>query len=525
MFVDARQIADDDVVRTELCIIGAGAAGITIARALAGSGHGIVVLESGGLESDAATTALNEGDITGLPLDPVNPLPLDQTRLRYFGGTTGHWSGFCRPLEPVDFERRPHVNLSGWPFGRETIDSYYERAARIVGIGRFEFDWRWWDEKYRAGRPFLGETAFRSAVSQISQRRNFGQVYKADLERARDVRVLLHANATNLALSADSQRLDHVAVATLTGRRFAVTARAYVLATGGIEVPRVLLASRDVRPAGVGNEHDLVGRHFMEHLNTLVGGYAIDVPRAAFSLYTPTTYPAGYPDDPDAVVRVFASLVPTRRTIMQQGLLSIEVSLIGGGGLESFSRDKWDGVVLDDVKALTAVATDRPVGTAGATRVLCEQEPNPESRVTLSTEQDALGIPHAALHWQLSRLDRESIIRSIGLLGTEMGRAGVGRMQVGAVARPVFVATSIDPKDLADLDFTTGTGFHHMGTARMSADPARGVVDADCRVHTVANLYIGGSAVFPTSGSSPPTLTITALALRLADHLRDKVLA
>jgi choline dehydrogenase-like flavoprotein len=525
MFVDARQIAPDTVVAADLCIIGAGAAGITIARELSGRGHDIVVVESGGLEPDAATTALNVGDITGLPLDPVNPLPLDQTRLRYFGGTTGHWSGFCRPLEPVDFERRAHVNLSGWPFGRETLDPYYERAAAVIGIGRFEFDWRWWDEHFDVGRPFLSEDVFRSAVSQISQRRQYGQVYKSDLDRAREVRVLLHANATNLALDGDAQRIDHIAVATLTGRRFVVRARAYVLATGGIEVARVLLASRDVRPAGVGNEHDLVGRHFMEHLNTLVGGYTLDVSKSAFSLYTPTSYPAGYPGDPETEVRVFASLVPTRATIMGHELLSIEVSLIGGGGLESFDRDQWDGVVLDDIKALTAVATDGEVGTSGATRVLCEQEPNPESRVTLSTERDALDVPRAELHWQLSRLDRESIIRSIGLLGAELGKARIGRMQVGAVARPVFVATSLDPKDLADLDFGTGTGFHHMGTARMSADPARGVVDADCRVHSVANLYLGGSAVFPTSGSSPPTFTITALALRLADHLRDKVLA
>src|SRR5207344_1619671 len=98
----------------------------------AGAGHDIIVLESGGLEPDGATTALNEGDIVGAPLDPENPLPLEAARLRYFGGTTGHWAGFCRPLEPVDFERRDYMSVSGWPFGRETLDPYYERAAPII---------------------------------------------------------------------------------------------------------------------------------------------------------------------------------------------------------------------------------------------------------------------------------------------------------------------------------------------------------------------------------------------------------
>ena len=525
MFVDARDIADDTLLRADVCIVGAGAAGITVARTLAGVGHDIIVLESGGLEPDGATTALNEGDIVGAPLDPENPLPLEAARLRYFGGTTGHWAGFCRPLEPVDFERRDYMSVSGWPFGRETLDPYYERAAPIIGIGRFEFDWRWWNDRYGIGRPVMDEAVFRSAVTQISQRSRFGAVYRDEFARLPDVRVLLYANATNLALVPGGGRLDHVDVSTISGRQFRVEARAYVLATGGIEVPRLLLASsRDVRPTGVGNEHDLVGRHFMEHLSTLGGGFLADVSEDAFSLYVPATHPAGHPDDPDAVVAVFAVFVPTRGTMLREGLLSIEVTKSLGTGLEVSAKEKWRGVVTDDMKVLAGIATGHAPDITGSPRLLCEQEPNPDSRVMLTSARDALGMPRVALDWRPTRLDRESIVRSLGLLAAAMGREGVGRLQVGVIAPPLFVASSLQPQDLEHLDFETWSGFHHMGTARMHADPLHGVVDADCRVHSVANLFVGGSAVFPTSGSSPPTLTIVALALRLADHLRDKVL-
>jgi choline dehydrogenase-like flavoprotein len=146
--------------------------------------------------------------------------------------------------------------------------------------------------------------------------------------------------------------------------------------------------------------------------------------------------------------------------------------------------------------------------------------------VTLTGERDALGMPRVALDWRHQRIDRESIVRGLAFLGAALGRHGIGRVQAAVMSKDdSYVAPSLDPEDLADLDFGLGTGFHHMGTARMHADPLHGVVDPDCRVHSVPNLFVAGSAVFPTSSSSPPTFTLTALALRLADHLREKVLA
>jgi len=151
-------------------------------------------------------------------------------------------------------------------------------------------------------------------------------------------------------------------------------------------------------------------------------------------------------------------------------------------------------------------------------RVLCEQEPNPSSRVTLTRTLDALGMPQIALDWRLTGDDRRSMLRTIELLGTEVGRRGLGRVRLD-----IDGFTNLTPSETDVLDYPVSTGSHHMGTARMHASPRSGVVDPDLKVHSVANLYIGGSAVFPTSGANTPTLTIVALALRLTDHLRQQL--
>ncbi len=524
--MDARQVTSGSTLRADLCIVGAGAAGITIAHDVMNSGLDVIVLESGGFDPDPSTTALNEGSITGQPLDPVNPLPLDATRLRFFGGTTNHWAGFCRPLTAADFVRRDHVSMSGWPIARDVLDPYYERAAPITGIGRNQFDWRWWDEQFGAGRALVDEPeGFETVVSQVSQRRLYGQVFRSDLGAAANVRVLLWANCVNLQLSDEASHITYVDCATISGRRFQVSARAYVLATGGLEVARGLLASStNVRPAGVGNEHDLVGRHFMEHLVVLGGAVQLGSSREASKLYDVALYPA-VPDG-SLGVRLQGAFVPSLELQRREAVMSLEATIAESlvAPMETVGED-WAGARESDVRALTAVGVAHRVEVSSTIRLLCEQAPNPDSRVTLTNDRDAVGMRRIALRWVHSRIDRESIVRGLGLLARAFGVHELGRVQVGiAQRRNSFVASSLRAEDLDGLDFGVGTGYHHMGTARMHADPRRGVVDPNLRVHSVANLYIAGSAVFPTSGSSPPTFTITALALRLADHLRNKVL-
>ena len=170
----------------------------------------------------------------------------------------------------------------------------------------------------------------------------------------------------------------------------------------------------------------------------------------------------------------------------------------------------FEGALADVVRQMDAPQED-PARRAIFFMNELEQAPNPASRVRLIEQRDALGMPRVQLEWRLSGLDKRSIRRAHELLARELGRAGLGRLQL--------MLSEDEHRWPPEL----GGGRHHMGTTRMHRDPARGVVDPDCRVHGVGNLYVAGSSVFPTVGAANPTLTIVALALRLADHLVEQL--
>src|SRR5215210_437567 len=185
MLVDGRDVRAGTVMRADCCVIGSGAAGITIARELARTRASVVLLESGGFDFDPRTQALNAGDIVGERLDPVNPLRLQDTRLRYFGGTTNHWAGYCRPFEPGDLERRDHVPDSGWPFGRAELDPWYRLAHDVIQIGPFEYDPAAWDAQRGSGLPLIANERFETSLYQI-RGLQFGQAYRNELTGARN---------------------------------------------------------------------------------------------------------------------------------------------------------------------------------------------------------------------------------------------------------------------------------------------------------------------------------------------------
>jgi choline dehydrogenase-like flavoprotein len=249
------------------------------------------MLESGGFEYEAEIQDLNKGESTGQQY-----YPLQSARLRYFGGTTGHWAGMCSPFDPIDFETRDYVPHSGWPIRREALDSTLQH---------------WQD------------------AAAAAEKDNTGRI-----------------------------------------------ARAF-------------------------------------QLNTRI-----------------------------------------------------------------------------------------------------EQAPNPDSRVTLSTEKDELGVPRANLHWALTELDKRSIRTLHFILGQQIGQAGLGRVKLMDYLQ--------DENDYSWPEGTDG-GWHHMGTTRMSDDPRQGVVDANCQIHGIQNLYVAGAACYATSAAPNPTLTLVALSLRLSDFLKRQV--
>ncbi len=525
MLIDSRQLPQDAALQCDLCIVGGGAAGIAMALALAGTGLNVVVLESGGVNPDPATQDLYAGTNVGEPLlRNLLPTSLDATRLRYLGGSTNHWAGWCRPLAPVDFEARPYLPISGWPIAYDDLLPWYEEAQGVCVLGPFEYDPAEWPD---AGRALVDTDRVTTELIQINNSVRLGEFYLEDLTRAGNVRVCLWGNAVELVTDASAGRVERIEVATLSGVRFSVAAGAVVLATGGIEVPRLLLASDQRRPEGLGNEHDLVGRHFTEHLQVPIAIAVLDRPQRHFSLYDERTFTN--PVRPERSMSLKGVLSLTGAAIRDEELLGLDAQLYFGA-LRNAAPRQLSGVGAGSAAALLAASERRRAPTVAVLAAVGEQAPNPESRVTLSpTRRDALGMPEIVLDWRYGELDRRSMLSGLEIMAAELATLGLGRLQIlpnglspragSDLSAPVSTLVTVDPSAVDPDGFSFGIGNHHMGTTRMDPDPAKGVVDVDGRVHSVENLYVAGSAVFPTGGVAPPTLTIVALALRLADHL------
>lgn len=540
MISDIDSFAHRATLDADVVVVGAGAAGITLALALNGSSLKVVVLESGTFEFTEAIQALYRGAIVGRGTeDPA------VSRLRFFGGSTNHWAGWCRPLEPGDFSGRPDWPDSAWPFGREALDAYYREAAALCELGPDRFDdLEYW--RARSGRPLtpfaLDPERLRTAVFQVSPPTRFGEAYRDELARSTNVEVILAASALRIEAAAGTEpgqarkTVAGVSAGSLSGRRLAVRGRVVVLAVGGLETARLLLLSRDVFPAGAGNEHDLVGRFFLDHPWMRGAAYLRFSGRD-------NAWPLYFDEHEIAGARLFGAVSSTPAALRREAIgafrfafLPSTVSTLGTDSLDAILGGLGEGRVVDDfAEHLGNVAADLDWVADAAWRKLLgaksspfverssddirgavvdlnfEQRPNRDSRVRLDAARDAFGDPRVALDWRLSETDRRTADRALELLALEMGRLGLGRLQrIGGMER----------LDEAWPPTLMGSR-HHSGGARMSRDPTTGVTDGEGRVHSCANLYVAGSALFSTIGYANPTLTIVALALRQAQHLKQ----
>jgi choline dehydrogenase-like flavoprotein len=489
LLLDARTIPRDSTLETDICIVGAGAAGITLARELADRPFRVALLESGGFEAEPDTQALYRGRVHGRPY-----FKLHEARSRQFGGSTNCWHGMCRPLEPIDFEARDWVPRSGWPFGSEELRPYYERAQAVCRLEAFDYGAGRWESPERMPLAFASD-AIESRVFQVAAHR-FGAIYRAVLTRAANLHTYLFANVVEFEANEPVSRVARVRVACLDGNRFSLRARHFVLATGGIENARLLLVSNRRRGVALGNAHGLVGRYFMEHPHVLSGAFLPSNSELSLGFYR--ARPAGS-------IVVSGLLIPSPAVQRRERMLGFGAFLAPTLELPPFE------VSLARMIAEMDGHPEAPAQQAVLFMNEAEQAPNRESRVRLTQERDALGVPVVQLEWRLSSIDKRSLRRGHEILARELGRAGLGRLQI-----------LLDEDDHRWPREMEG-GRHHMGTTRMHADPKQGVVDPDARVHGIENLYVAGSSVFPTSGASNPTLTLVALALRLADRLAERM--
>jgi choline dehydrogenase-like flavoprotein len=510
MHIDARTLDDGAVLEGDICIVGAGAAGISMALEWIDTPYRVLLLEGGGFEVETEMQDLYDGETTG-----QRYFPLQSSRLHYFGGTTGHWAGFCAPFDALDFEPRPWVPHSGWPLRRADLDPFYARAQPLLELGPYNYDAAYWEDP-DAGLVRMPLDADRvwTKIWQFSPPTRFGTHYRDAIVNAPNIHLYTHANVCNIEANEPAAQVERLDVRTLTGKTHAVRARCYVLACGAIQNARLLLASNGQAPAGLGNDHDLVGRYFTEHLE-VNSAYLLMPAPGPMQLYLLNFFETPARGE----LALTASLQEELR--ISNGTVSLLPRTLTEGTpawIDQFTDDaresiqRWDAMERA-YKAGTLAKTDPSRYREYLLFTRLEQAPNPDSRVTLSSERDALGVPRAHLHWQLSDLDHRSIRAMYEVLGHEMGRTGLGRVQLMDWLR------GDDPAWPSIL----GGGWHHMCTTRMSEDPRTGVVDADGKVHGISNLYVAGSATFATGGAANPTLTLVALTLRLSDHLKRRL--
>jgi choline dehydrogenase-like flavoprotein len=520
MIDDLEALESGAELEADLCVVGAGAAGLALAQEFLGTTTRVVLLESGGLTREAETDRLNEGESEGLGEET-----LLEGRGRAFGGSTTLWAGQCIPLDDIDLEPRDWVPLSGWPFERAELSAHYERAGRLLGVPGEPYDATLWNA-WRVTPPSLDGSKLRHGYTAWIPRPDLGRAMRPRFRRSRNVRVLLHANVTAVETNPAGTAFEHVAVRTLGGATARVRARACVLCCGGIENARLMLMSGDVDAGGLGNAHGNVGRYFQDHPNAIGAVLHTARPRAiqeVYSLlyrrgrrYLPRLVLAPQVQRAERLLNCAANLEYVFADDAINALRRVYRGYRRGDTRPPLRRELGTvsrGLPLAAATAYRRVARGRSTLARPATiglRVHTEQAPNRDSRVLLSRERDALGSPKARVEWRLTELERRS--------------AEVLAMTVDAEFRRVGLADSELPDWLAggaeDWAGRFGDSYHHLGTTRMADDPATGVVDRDCQVHGIAGLYASGGSVFPTSGYANPTLTIVALALRLADHLR-----
>ncbi|WP_233800124.1 FAD-dependent oxidoreductase [Paraburkholderia sp. HP33-1] len=531
MFIDTRSVEQNTVITTTVCIIGAGVAGITLSLELSRAGVETCLLESGGFGPDDETRDLSRGDNVGLPYTFA-----DGSRSRFLGGSSNCWGGWCRPLDPWDFEKRDWIAHSGWPFGLDELAPYYERTHEWLKLGPNNFDPAYWEREI--GRPDvrrmpLGTGDMRDTVAQFSPPMRFGKTYRGELANSKRVRVFLYANVLSIDADAQGTTINRVQVGTISGRRISVQARIFVLATGGIENARLLLASNGVHATGLGNANDLVGRYFMDHPRMMAGKvrFREGVPRNKL-------YDVKYHYQNAAVsahgTKISSQFAPKKEWMEREKLLNSRVWLYSKWYGESSAASEAlihckEALMKKDqpgrsLKADVATMIAHPLQTVGyalarllqspalithvTLQAIVEAVPDPDSRVTLSADKrDHFGMPRVKVDWRLGEQVKRTFDKTFMLFAQELQMAKFADVELDAPLEGRPWPAQVE-----------GT-WHHMGTTRMHESPREGVVDADCKVHGISNLYVGGSSVFPTVGANFPTITITALALRLAGHL------
>jgi choline dehydrogenase-like flavoprotein len=554
MIEDARHISPDTIIHADLCIVGGGSAAISVALEYMQSGRKVVLLPGGGPNQTASAIDLYRGRVER----PRTHEPLEENRLRMWGGTTTVWGGRCIPFDPIDFEKRSWIPDSGWPFGLDELKDYIARANELSEAGKADFDARsvFPEKQKELLRGFDNEEFSTWPLERWSIPTDYSKRYRADLEAASNVRVLMHSHAIHLQADPGGTRVEHVVAACKPERSFQIHAKQIVIACGALENARLLLASKDVLPEGIGNRHDLVGRYYQSHRFGVCGYVKLHDPNKDFmyefekdneGVYCRRRFwltPTAQKQHKTANVIGFFFRSVSEESEHRNAMVSLVmlVKTIIGGARKGPKR--FFQIIRDQRKELLShlwiVLTDGPgifgqIAAVVYTRFIqkrrlpivlpqkklnrfplfyqTEHVPLHESRVYLDpSSADDFGMPRLVADIRFSEVDYHTIRTFVNLFKQRLEESGLGTFHLSNAERE-FLAHPERKK--------FNSNAHNIGTTRMSTSPESGVVDVNCKVHGFENLYVAGASVFPTSGHANPTLMLIALSLRLGNHLKS----
>ena len=549
MIVSLEEIPAQDLAGAAVCIIGAGAAGITLACELDGSGQRVLLLEAGGERLDAAASDDQYGGSAAAP----HPQPAEYRRV-VFGGTTGTWGGRCVPFDPIDFEKRDHVANSGWPITYEEVARHYPRALAYCDAGAFDFSVEGSlppSKALKSTIPGLDDASviMGDRIERYSLPTNFGTRYRERIARSANVTAVLNARCIGLHRAPGGGRIDSISVVDRAGRPHEIRAQVFVLAVGGIEAPRLMMLSDGEGP-GLGNASDCLGRFYTCHFENTLGRLIVDRGDVAFDFektrdgvycrrklqFTAqaqrehrllnTAFRLHFPPYSDAshgspvlsaIYLAKSALIPEYRSILQHGAEAAVPSPPRAHlrnvvlGVPTLGHFAWQWLFLRNLARRKLPYTlVRNRDGSYPIEFNAEQTPLASSRITLGEDRDRHGLRRVRVHWQLCEDDALAAYRGFLLLREVLAAHSNCRVAFDEAGLLPAIRRSVP------------LGGHHIGTMRMAATARTGVVDRNGAVFELPNLYVASSAVFCTGSHANPTLTIVALALRLASLLRAR---
>ena len=526
MIIDVNSHDKSMALQTDVCILGAGVAGIVLARELLPHFNKITLIESGDTNYSAETQSLYSPEIQpSLYPDPTI------SRLRMLGGSSNHWENGTEPLDPIDFEKREWIDNSGWPIKHSDVASYYDKAATYCGVGDDGYKVSDWTKRLNKKDLFADSTLVESSIVKngIPPTRFF-EKYGSELAGNDNLTIYKNANVTDLHYEPDSLKVKTITFESFKKIKHRISANIFILCFGGIENARVMLEFNAKYNDALGNKNDNVGRYFMDH-PTIRAAHLYPFDKESFDFYK------GQAFDGKGVV---GNVQLSKDSLVKNKTLNLRMSFYdqsrltlshGVSSLHILSESAKDFELADNFGThLTNIIKDLDTVTDTISRksfdvplfddsdefggfqvnAMMEQTPSRNNRIKLGTEKDVFGLRKIIIDWQVTQKDKDMAWKSLEVLAQGVGAEALGRVRL------------LKERDSRIWESQLGFGHHHIGTTRMGLSQKDGVVDSNQKVFGSDNFYISGSSVFSTGGHVPPTLTIVALSIRLADHIKSR---